>query len=312
MNEVDACRAVLIEVLTILAKDLDKLAVVGGWVPELAFPNEGHIGSLDVDLALDARKLEPKAYESIRKKLADAGYQQSTEMSNRFFRNIPNTSIQVKVDLITGEFPEIAGDGTHHRIQELTVWKARGVDLAFTFQQDVAVEGTLPNGGHNKVTAKMPIIAAYLCIKAITLSERKKDKDAYDICFCIEHYHGGYRKLAEEFRGKTDDKLIPRVLAFCGRSSGELTVSVRCGRHRQPRKPLPERDSTWRWSNAEPTKLSMRFCERSTDWLGSRDFELVFDGYLIGTSLYDWLGPFLRCKCMSHIALRDVVVFDAI
>jgi hypothetical protein len=35
MNEVDACRAVLIEVLTILAKDLDKLAVVGGWVQEL-------------------------------------------------------------------------------------------------------------------------------------------------------------------------------------------------------------------------------------------------------------------------------------
>uniref|UniRef100_A0A7C2JYE7 Uncharacterized protein n=1 Tax=Schlesneria paludicola TaxID=360056 RepID=A0A7C2JYE7_9PLAN len=167
MNEVDACRAVLIEVLTILAKDLDKLAVVGGWVPELAFPNEGHIGSLDVDLALDARKLEPKAYESIRKKLVDAGYQQSTEMSNRFFRHIPGTSIQVKVDLITGEFPKIAADGTHHRIQELAVWKARGVDLAFTFQQDVAVEGTLPNGGHNKVTAKMPIIAAYLCIKAI-------------------------------------------------------------------------------------------------------------------------------------------------
>lgn len=208
MNEVDACRAVLIEVLTILAKDLDKLAIVGGWVPELAFPNKGHIGSLDVDLALDARKLEPKAYESIRKKLVDAGYQQSSEMSNRFFRNVPNTSIQVKVDLITGEFPEIAADGTHHRIQELTVWKARGVDLAFTFQQDVAVEGTLLGGGHNKVTAKIPIIAAYLCIKAITLSERKKEKDAYDICFCIEHYNGGYKKLAEEFRGKMHDELI--------------------------------------------------------------------------------------------------------
>lgn len=188
MNEVDACRAVLIEVLTILAKDLDMLAVVGGWVPELAFPNKGHIGSLDVDLALDARKLEPKAYESIRKKLTDAGSQQSPEMSNRFFRNIPGTPMQVKVDLITGEFPEIAADGTHHRIQELTVWKARGVDLAFTFQQDVAVEGTLPNGGHNKVTAKMPIIAAYLCIKAITLSERKKEKDAYDIGILREKF----------------------------------------------------------------------------------------------------------------------------
>jgi hypothetical protein len=54
----------------------------------------------------------------------------------------------------------------------------------------------------------MPIIAAYLCIKAITLSERKKEKDAYDICFCIEHYHGGHKNLAEEFRSKTDDELI--------------------------------------------------------------------------------------------------------
>lgn len=222
MNEVDACRAVLLEVLTILAKDLDKLAVVGGWVPELAFPNKGHIGSVDVDLALDPRKLEPKAYESIRKKLTDAKYEQSPEMSNRFTRNIPDTPIQVKVDLITGEFPEIATDGTHHCIQELAVWKARGVDLAFAFQQDVAVEGTLPNGGHNRVTVKMPIIAAYLCIKAITLSERKKEKDAYDICFSIENYHGGYKKLAEEFRGKTDDKLIAEGIAILRDKFGRL------------------------------------------------------------------------------------------
>lgn len=62
MTEVDACRSVLIEVLTILAKDLDKLVVVGGWVPELAFPERGHIGSLDVDLALDATRLHPMAY----------------------------------------------------------------------------------------------------------------------------------------------------------------------------------------------------------------------------------------------------------
>ena len=39
MNEVEACKSVLIEVLTILAKDLDSLAVVGGWVPELVFPD---------------------------------------------------------------------------------------------------------------------------------------------------------------------------------------------------------------------------------------------------------------------------------
>ena len=71
MNEVTASRSVLIEVLTILGKDLDKLAVIGGWVPELTFPHQGHVGSLDVDLALEPTKLKPLAYESIRKKLVD-------------------------------------------------------------------------------------------------------------------------------------------------------------------------------------------------------------------------------------------------
>ena len=171
MNEVAACRAVLIEVLTILAKDLDKVAVVGGWVPELAFPNKGHIGSLDVDLALDPGKLKPLAYESIRKKLLDAGYQQSADLPNRLIRSIKGTTLQVKVDLITGEFPDLAKEGTHIQIQELAVCKLRGVDLAFTFQQEVPVEGVLPDGGHNRVTARLPTIAAFLCIKAITLSE---------------------------------------------------------------------------------------------------------------------------------------------
>jgi hypothetical protein len=214
MNEVTACRSVLIEVLTILAKDLNNLAVVGGWVPELAFPDKGHIGSLDVDLALDATKLKPLAYESIRRKLVDSGYQQSLDMPNRFFRTIKGTSFQVKVDLITGEFLDLSAGGTHLQIQELAVWKARGVDLAFAFQQDVLVEGVLPDGGHNSVTAKLPTIAAFLCIKAITLSERMKKKDAYDICFCIDNYSGGYKALADEFRGKLENKLIGEGIAI--------------------------------------------------------------------------------------------------
>jgi len=217
MNEVSACKSVLIEVLTILGKDLDNLAVVGGWVPELVFPNKGHIGSIDVDLALDAKKLKPMAYESIRRKLVDSGYQQSSDMPNRFFRTFKGTSFPVKVDLITGEFPDIAAEGTHIRIQELAVWKARGVDLAFSFQQKVLVEGVLPDGGHNKVTAMLPTISAFLCIKAITLSERKKPKDAYDIYFCIDNYPGGYKALADEFRG-TEVGLVQSAI---GEDAGE-------------------------------------------------------------------------------------------
>lgn len=213
MNDVTACKSVLIEVLTILAKDLDKLAVVGGWVPELLFPDKGHIGSLDVDLALDARAIKPMAYESIQKKLLASGYQQSAEVANRFFRLIKGTSLQVKVDLITGEFSEIAQEGSHIQIQELPVWKAHGLDLAFTFQQEVSVEGVLPDGGRNRVKAKLPTIPAFLCIKAITLGERKKEKDAYDICFCIDNYPGRYKALAAEFQGKLDNQLIGEGIA---------------------------------------------------------------------------------------------------
>jgi len=214
MTEVDACRSVLIEVLTILAKDLDKLVVVGGWVPELAFPERGHIGSIDVDLALDARRLHPMAYESIGGKLAQAGYLKSPEMMNRFYRQLPGSALQIRVDLITGEFAGIESEGAHHRIQGLTIWKARGIELAFACQQDVSIEGMLPGGGHNKVIAKMPTIAAFLCIKAITLGERKKEKDAYDIFFCIDNFPGGPRALAWEFRAIIGNTLVAEGLSI--------------------------------------------------------------------------------------------------
>lgn len=212
MTDVSACKSVLLEVLTALGKDLDKLVVVGGWVPDLVFPNRGHIGSLDVDLALDPQKLEPLVYESIRRTLTGCGYQQDPAMSNRFFRRFDN--VEVRVDLLTGESFDSANSSTHMQIQDLAVWKARGIDLAFSFQQQISVEGTLPKGGHNRVLATLPTIAAYLCIKAITLSERMKEKDAYDIYFCIDNYPGGYKALAAEYGGILDNNLISEGIAI--------------------------------------------------------------------------------------------------
>jgi hypothetical protein len=55
---------------------------------------------------------------------------------------------------------------------------------------------------------KCPTIAAFICIKTITLSERKKEKDAYDICFCIDNYPEGYQALAQEFAGKLGVPLV--------------------------------------------------------------------------------------------------------
>ena len=59
-----AARRVLVDVGQVLASFVDCLVVVGGWTPDLLLPdaNEPHIGSMDVDLALDAAKLNDGRY----------------------------------------------------------------------------------------------------------------------------------------------------------------------------------------------------------------------------------------------------------
>jgi len=118
-SRVQASRSVLIDVLTVLAGDLKAIAVVGGWVPELVFPGEGHIGSLDVDLALDGRLIKPAAYNTIREKLLKAGYRMKEPgVTNVFVRDVPagSQTIVVKLDLITGEQEAPVTEASHQHI----------------------------------------------------------------------------------------------------------------------------------------------------------------------------------------------------
>lgn len=61
-RQVEAARRVLVDVGQVLASFGDAIVVVGGWVPDLLLPDRAsaHIGSIDVDLALDAAKLSPR------------------------------------------------------------------------------------------------------------------------------------------------------------------------------------------------------------------------------------------------------------
>ncbi len=70
-RQVDAARRVLADVGQVLASFHDAIVVVGGWGPDLLLPHAqpGHVGSIDVDLALDARKLEGGRYAELLKLL---------------------------------------------------------------------------------------------------------------------------------------------------------------------------------------------------------------------------------------------------
>ncbi|MBC8373038.1 MAG: hypothetical protein ISS69_18585 [Phycisphaerae bacterium] len=210
-NDVSACRCVLIEVITVLGKYRDRIAVVGGWVPELTIPGQGHMGSLNVDLALDAARFSPYVYETIRNDLLGAGYT-PTDIPNRFEREVPGNPTPVRVDLLCGEYAGESQGSTHEMIQGMAVWKARGLDLAAWFHTKVRVSGTLPDGGRNEVTVTVPTIPAFLCMKGILLVDRKKEKDAYDVYFCVANFPDGLKALSSEFQPMLSNNLVQEGL----------------------------------------------------------------------------------------------------
>jgi hypothetical protein len=209
-KDVAASRSVLIETLTVLGKYRDRIAVVGGWVPELSIPEHGHMGSLDVDLALDAAKFPPHVYETIRKALLGAGYT-PTDIPNRLERAVPGNPMPVRVDLLCGEYAG-EGQGSHEMIQGMAVWKARGLDLVTWFHRKIRITGALPGGGRNEVEATIPTIPAFLCMKGILLVDRMKDEDAYDVYFCVANFPGGLTALAAEFQPMLANSLVQEGL----------------------------------------------------------------------------------------------------
>lgn len=59
---VKAARSVLLELMHLLGEYWEHIVLVGGWVPDILLnrTDNPHIGSIDVDLALNHRKIRDK------------------------------------------------------------------------------------------------------------------------------------------------------------------------------------------------------------------------------------------------------------
>lgn len=209
-----ACRSVLIGVLTILGKHRDYLIVVGGWVPPLLFGPGEHIGSLDVDLAIDARRAPNYVYETVHNELGKAGYR-PTNLANRFEHDVVrgNRTFTVQLDLITGE-AGVAEGQTYRLVQGTPVWCARGVDVVFEHYVEATITGTLPKGGDNTVRVRVATAAAFIVMKAMALNERLKEKDAYDIYYCVANHPQGVGGLVVEFRPMLAESLVANAMRY--------------------------------------------------------------------------------------------------
>ena len=201
-----AVKSVLIEIGQVLGGFRGKFAVIGGAVPWLLLDNEEmpHVGSLDVDLSLDAEALDDGEYATLVEALMGHGYAQRKDFRRfQLIRVVPATDggspIDVVVDFLMPREADIVKNSPPI-IPDFAVQKADGAALATRFYQYVAIDGAMPDGGRNRVEIAVCSIPALLAMKGYALQNRLKQKDAYDIYYCVRNYPGGPGALAEACR----------------------------------------------------------------------------------------------------------------
>jgi len=212
---VEAAQSVLLELAHLLHDYSDGVVVVGGSVPGLLFdhPVEAHIGSVDVDLALNHHTIQEVGYRSIMQLLLKRGYKPG-EQPFIFFREVTigENEFTVEVDFLAAEY---GGTNKKHRtqvVQDMHPRKARGCDLAFQDPVEVTLEGSLPQGGRDRATIRVASVVAFLMMKAQALKGRLKEKDAYDIYYCLVNYPAGLDGLVGEFHNFIGQPLVQEGL----------------------------------------------------------------------------------------------------
>lgn len=216
-DEVEGCLSVMVEVVTLLGEFRDHIALVGGWVPYFLFEEkkQEHIGSLDIDIVLDFKKISLDTYRTILRLLKERGYEQG-EQPFIFYRTINTEAgapLTVEIDFLAGEY---GGTGKTHRTQkaqDVRARKARGADLVFQHSFSVKLCGKMPDGAKNEVTIKVADVVPFLVMKGMALWEKYKEKHAYDIYFTILRYPAGIQELAEVFKPFKSSQLVREGLS---------------------------------------------------------------------------------------------------
>lgn len=210
----DAAHRVLVELANLFAEYQDDIRVVGGWVPELLFPDEGHVGSVDVDLLINHLTLKDAGYQTMARILMRNGYQEHPEKYFSFVKTllIGGVAYDVDVDILAGMYGGTQKKKRSQHVQGIKALKATGGNFAFDFSpQIIRVEAARPDGALDTVNINVIATVPYLVMKAAALG-RGKAKDAYDIYFLVKHYHGGVKRLIDEFSVCADSCIVRSMI----------------------------------------------------------------------------------------------------
>lgn len=216
-RQIEAAHRVLMDVGQVLASFGDCMVVVGGWVPDLLIANaeEPHLGSIDVDFALDAAKLNDGRYADLLKLLID---------TKRYRKGSKDFQLVVDVDLKDGGKPvqvdvEFIAPKDARLIKNkpklfpgFRVLQAEACSAAFKAPQELSLKGKTVRGADNSVALRVASVADFLVMKAHAIGGRDKPKDSYDLCYCLDYFEGGMKALAADWRKERTDKLFAKAI----------------------------------------------------------------------------------------------------
>lgn len=203
----------LVELVNLFDEYRDDIRIVGGWVPDLMFPNEAHVGSVDVDVLINHMTLKDSGYQTMAKILLKNGYEEHPEKYFSFIKvvEIDGEEYIVDVDILAGMYGGTALKKRSQHIQGVKALKVTGGNLAFEFPpQQMKIEAERVDGAIDTAVVNVVAIVPYLIMKTAAMG-RGKAKDAYDIYFIIKHYIGGLDLLAEEFNNVADKPIIQEM-----------------------------------------------------------------------------------------------------
>jgi hypothetical protein len=218
-RQVDAARRVLVDVGQVLQSFEHAIVVVGGWVPDLLLPSATtqHIGSIDVDLALDAGKLGDGRYAALLTLLLDTA---------RYEKGDKDFQLVTLVDLHDGEAPvrveiEFLAPADvklakHHPklVEGFRVLQFPACAAAFANPQETELSGLMISGVPNTVHLRVAALPDFIIMKAHAVRGRDKPKDVYDLCFCLDEYPDAMTVIAADWRSRRADPLVVAAIAI--------------------------------------------------------------------------------------------------
>ncbi|PIV20741.1 MAG: hypothetical protein COZ69_10675 [Deltaproteobacteria bacterium CG_4_8_14_3_um_filter_45_9] len=215
-REIEACVIVMRDLFTYLKPYRNQIVLIGGWVPyflleKYAPPGieyDRHVGSLDVDIALNAFSIPRDAYKSILEILKERGFHHRKDslgknIPARFLKKIAfddGEEIEVQIDFLAPEYGGAPKKRRHQVIQDMLARKGRGTDIVFDQTEIIHLSGPISSGANIELDIKVANVTACFVMKGIALGERTSEKDAYDLYMLARYYKEGPQSVLFELK----------------------------------------------------------------------------------------------------------------